>query len=250
MPNLIKPQLYRDAIGRVSESNNVRRNATALIIPDYAARMAILDFEEFPANHGERLSLLRFRLKKTVPFHIDEAQLSYSIQRNQPGRVEVLAVTVARPILVEYETLFVEAGLRVGMVLPSLLAALTFCGQSHRGITLLAKTTQTTLSMGLVEEGRLRLVRCIDLGTEELEGSDHSDSAVFPILRQTLAFAEDQLGQPVNRAMLCGFGPETDALGERIEEEFGIPFAFVKSRFGPALPENAGMLGLLEQYAA
>ena len=250
LPNLIKPQLYRDAIARVSEANAARATATALVIPDYSARMAILDFEEFPSNDSERLSLLRFRLKKSVPFHIDEAQIAYSIQRSQPGRVEVLAVTIARPILTEYESLFVEAGLRVGLVVPSLLASLAFCEQSHEGITLLVKLTQTTLSMGLIEKGQLRLVRCLDLTSEELDVSDSSIKTVFPILQQTLAFAEDQLDKPVNRALLCGFGLETNSLGDQIEQEFGIPFAPVKSRFGPALPENAGMLGLLEQYAA
>lgn len=250
LPNLIKPRLYRDAIARLTQLSPSRHNATALVIPDYAARMTILDFEEFPATDAERLSLLRFRLKKTVPFHIDEAQLSYSIQQAKPGHVEVLAVTVARPILEEYEALFVEAGHRVGMVLPSLLAALAFCGRSHQGITLLAKLTYNTLSMGLVEEGRLRLVRCIDLSTEDLETSDHSRTAVFPLIQQTLAFAEDQLEQPVNRTMLCGFGQETSVLGEEIQSAFGIPYEPVRSRFGPALSENAGMLGLLEQYAA
>jgi hypothetical protein len=35
-----------------------------------------------------------------------------------------------------------------------------------------------------------------------------------------------------------------------MEEEFGIPAAPVSSRFGPAHGENAGLLGLLEQYSA
>ena len=200
--------------------------------------MAILDFEEFPANHGERLSLLRFRLKKTVPFHIDEAQLSYSIQRDQPGHIEVLAVTVARPILVEYETLFVEAGLRVGMVVPSLLAALTFCGQSHQGIRCSLKPPKPPCPWASSKRAVSAWCGALILALRNWRGTARSNSPVFPILRQTLAFAEDQLGQPVNRAMLCGFGPETNTLGERIEEEFGIPFTFVKSRFGPALAEK------------
>jgi hypothetical protein len=35
-----------------------------------------------------------------------------------------------------------------------------------------------------------------------------------------------------------------------MEREFGIPYTPVNSRFGPALAENAGLLGLLEQFAA
>jgi type IV pilus assembly protein PilM len=250
LPNILRPQLYRDALARVAMANGSRRLTAALVIPDYAVRMAILDFEEFPVREEERISLLRFRLRKTVPFHIEEARVAYSIQDSRPGHVEILAVAIASPILREYESIFVEAGHRVGLVVPSLIAALPFCETEHEGITLLAKSTGSTLSMGLIEQGRVRLVRCLDLSTEE--NADAGDAArnVFPVLQQTLAFAEDQLEQKVNRALLCGFGVDTGAVGEQMENEFGIPYTPVSSRFGPAHAENAGLLGLLEQFAA
>jgi hypothetical protein len=106
------------------------------------------------------------------------------------------------------------------------------------------------LSIGLIERTHLRLVRCIDLSTEEIAPSDRPARSSFPVLQQTLAFAEDQLEQKVNRALLCGFGADTDAVGDQIEYEFGIPYAPVTSRFGAAHGENAGLLGLLEQFSA
>ena len=253
LPNIIRPQLYRDALPKISAANGAKRMTTALVIPDYAVRMAILDFEEFPTRDEERVSLLRFRLRKTVPFHIEEARLAYSIQDSRPGHFEILAVAIANPILHEYESIFIEAGHRVGLVVPSLIAALPFCQQTaEEGITLLAKSAGSTLSIGLIEQGHLRLVRCIDLSTED-HGPPESTATsrpAFPVLQQTLAFAEDQLEQKVNRAVLCGFGPDTGIIGEQMEREFGIPYTPVNSRFGPALAENAGMLGLLEQFAA
>src|ERR1700722_10531146 len=138
LPNLIHPQFYRDALPKVRADIGARRVTTALVIPDYAVRMAILDFEEFPAREEERISLLRFRLRKTVPFHIEEARLAYSIQDSRPRHVEILAVAIANPILHEYESIFVEAGHRVGLVVPSLVAALPFCEMDSAGITLLA----------------------------------------------------------------------------------------------------------------
>jgi type IV pilus assembly protein PilM len=256
LPNLIRPQLFRDALAKVAAVNGARRMATALVIPDYAVRMAILDFEDFPPREEDRISLLRFRLRKTVPFHIEEARLAYSVQDSRPGHLEILAVAIANPILHEYESIFVEAGYRVGLVIPSLVAALPFCHTAQlgaaplSGITLLAKSTGSTLSIGLIERTHLRLVRCIDLSTEEIAPSDRPARSSFPVLQQTLAFAEDQLEQKVNRALLCGFGADTDAVGDQIEYEFGIPYAPVTSRFGAAHGENAGLLGLLEQFSA
>jgi type IV pilus assembly protein PilM len=241
-PNMLKPQLYRDALPRVAEAARGKAGTAALAIPDYAARMAILDFEQFPTSDTEAMALLRFRLRKSVPFHIEEAQLTYAVQLAEPKRTEVLAVAIARPILEEYEAMLVEAGYRVGLVMPSSIAALPLCNATQKGITLLAKSTGSTLAVVLIEQGRVRLVRSLDLTSEE--------DAVLPMLQQTLAFAEDQIGETVRRILLAGFGGETDALGYRIERDFGIHCEPLRSRLGMASRENAGVLGMLERYAA
>ncbi len=248
-PNLLKPQLYREALQRLSPAS-LKRNALAILIPDYAVRMAILDFEEFPSGDQDRAALIRFRLRKTVPFHIDEAQLAYSIQAAEPKHIEVLAVAIARPILTEYEALFADAGYRVGLVVPSCIGALPLCSSSEKGLTLLAKAAGSTVSVLLLQQGRVRLVRCLDLAAGEGEAAPREQAAVLPLLQQTLAYAEDQIGQPVRKLLLCGFGSETDSLGRIAEQEFGVAYSTVRSRFGAASQENAGLLGLLEQYAA
>ena len=246
-PNLLKPQLYRDALARAVPT--LRRPATALVIPDYAVRMAILDFEEFPPSEEERLALLRFRLKKTVPFHIEEAKLSYAVQVQQAERFEVLAVAIARPILEEYESVFTSAGFRLGLVTPSCLATLHLCKIEEKGLTLLAKMAGSTLTVLLIDNGIVRLVRCLDMaGGEDSESGE--EQSVGPILQQTVAYAEDQLNQAVRRLLFCGFGSETDNLGRFASREFGVPYAPVRSQFGTASQENAGLLGILEHYAA
>lgn len=270
-PNVLKPHLYRDALRRLSPANGGKRAATALVIPDYAVRMALLDFQEFPSGEAERAALIRFRLRKSVPFHIDEAQLSYSIQQAEAKRLDVLAVAIARPILEEYEALFTDAGYRVGMVTPSCLATLRLCESSGAGLSLLVKAAGSQVSAVLFEGGRVHLVRCLDLTGNDSAGSDAPASDVpasdvsddeendvkreaeadliMPLLQQTLAYAEDQLGTAVSRLLLCGFGPETELVGRMAEKEFGVAYAAVRSKFGIAAQENAGLLGLLERYA-
>ena len=249
-PNLLKPHLFREALPRVTGSAVPKRTATAVVIPDYSVRMTILDFEEFPAGEAERIPLIRFRLRKSVPFHIDEAQLAYAVQRQEPKRIEVLAIAIARPILDEYERVFTDAGYRVGLVIPSCVATLPLCMGAGSGLTLLAKAAGSTVSVLLFEEGQVRLVRCLDLAGSEGEEAEREDRSILALLQQTLAYAEDQIGQSVSRLLLCGFGPETDALGKLAQREFGVAYLPVRSKFGVASQENAGLLGLLEQYAA
>ncbi|HWF46861.1 MAG TPA: hypothetical protein VG168_07645, partial [Bryobacteraceae bacterium] len=169
--------------------------------------------------------------------------------------VEVLAVAIAKPILDEYEMLFADAGYRVGIVTPSSIATLPLCATAEPGLTLVAKAAGSTLSVLLLEQARLRLIRVLDLAGSEIDNSgaeaaETEDFSVLALVQQTLAYAEDQLGQQVKRLLLCGFGSEADSVGSLAQSEFGIPYAALRSRFGALSQENAGVLGMLEQFAA
>lgn len=249
-PNVVKPILFRDALPRIAAAAAPKKKRSALIIPDYAVRMAVLDFEEFPASEQEQASLLRFRLRKSVPFPIDEAQLAYSVQINEPNKIEVLAVAIARPILNEYEQIFTDAGYQVGFVTPSSLAALALCARDASAMTLLAKAAGSTLTMFLVEQGRVRLVRCLDLAAVAEEEQQPGTDVIIPLLQQTRAYAEDELRRPVQQLLLCGFNGDAETLGRKLESTFSIPYSLVRSRFGAPTQGSAGLLGLLEQYAA
>jgi hypothetical protein len=143
--------------------------------------------------------------------------------------------------------------------MPSCLATLRLCDSAGTGLSLLIKAAGANVSVVLFEESRVHLVRCLDLTGSDLaetEGESESDrehregDVIIALLQQTLAYAEDQLGRAVARVLLCGFGPEADILGRRVEKEFGVAYAGVRSKFGGASQENAGLLGLLERYAA
>src|SRR5919198_5958502 len=54
-----------------------KRKEVALILPDYATRTAVLDFDSFPTDPREQVSLIKFRVKRSVPFDIDSAAISY-----------------------------------------------------------------------------------------------------------------------------------------------------------------------------
>ena len=123
-PNIIRVDVFQNAFPK--NGSGPRRAKAGLVIPDYAARISVIDFDELPSDEEQRLALVRFRLKKGVPFSIDDAQVSYSVQPANPQRkeVEVLAAAIARPVLTEYETLLRNFGYQVGLVVPSSVAAL------------------------------------------------------------------------------------------------------------------------------
>lgn len=245
--NFTRYDLFQAALPKVG--NGGSRARAGLIIPDYAARLAVLDFEEFPSDEVQRLSLVKFRLRKSVPFPIDDARVSCFLQANDVSekRIEVLAAAISRAVLDEYEGLLRGAGFQVGLVMPSSFAVLPLFSDSPGVLTLFAKLSGSILSVMLLVDRRVRVVRCIDLTSEEAEPSEGS-SLISTILQQTVAYAEDELHQPVQRMLLCGFGRDTDELGSSFQKEFGFAWAPLASRGGPASRESAGLMGLLEQY--
>jgi type IV pilus assembly protein PilM len=248
-PNITRFDLFQAALPKSTNGNTQRRAKAALIIPDYAARMTILDFEELPNDVEQQLALIRFRIRKSVPFAIDEAQVSSSIQLNDPQhkKIEVLAAAISRPVLKEYETLLRTYGFQVGLVLPSCLAALPLCSAAPGILSLFAKLSGNILSILLVQGDIIRVARCVDLTTEE-NNPGEEPQVISTLLHQTLAFAEDELSQPVQRLILCGFGRQTEEIGATFEKEFSLSWSPLRSRLGDALQENAGLLGMMEQY--
>ena len=75
--NIQQPQVLLDQIQSLAPANGHRKRRAAVILPDYCARVAVLDFDTFPTDLDEQQALVRFRLKKSVPFEVDTAVVSY-----------------------------------------------------------------------------------------------------------------------------------------------------------------------------
>src|SRR6516225_66418 len=70
--NLANAAEVRSAIQKVFARVHVKARDIALFVPDPVIRVFILHFDTFPRKASEALPLLRWRLKKSVPFEADE----------------------------------------------------------------------------------------------------------------------------------------------------------------------------------
>jgi type IV pilus assembly protein PilM len=239
--NVQQPQVLRDLIQSLAPGAGRKRRAV-LILPDYCARVAVLDFDTFPSDPNERQALVRFRLKKSVPFEVDTAVVSYVEQPrpsnpNGGSKIEILAAVISSDIVLQYEAPFRAAGFHPGLVTTSSLAALNLLAPD--GITLLVKLSGRVLSVLVIQENAVNLARCI-----EMEGGRLDD--IESVLHPTIAYVEDELKGRPKQIWLAGFGPDTEQLAPRWEQEWGVAVQAVRSRFGPAGTGNAGLLGYLE----
>src|SRR5690349_16587836 len=110
--NVEDPDEFVMAVRSVSGTQAARkRKDVALILPDYSARISVLDFDQFPSDAKEQASLIRFRVKRSVPFDVDSAAVSYFAQPAAKGRVDVVVVMAPLEIVSRYEAPFRTAGM-------------------------------------------------------------------------------------------------------------------------------------------
>lgn len=237
--NVARPDELISRIRTLAPSNGrPRRRTAALILPDYCARVAVLDFDAFPSEPQEQASLVRFRIKKSIPFDLDSARLSYQVQSGGAGKkYQVVVAVAALEIIARYEAGFRAAGFEPGLVTTSSLAALPLAGDG--GIRALAKLSGETLAVTVLEGGSLRLVRSVELPALTVE-------EVMAVLYPTFAYIEDELAALPEHVLVCGFGAMAEELARRLPAELGVPVQPLGSRFGVPDQTNAGLLGYLE----
>jgi len=122
-------------------------------------RVVLLEFDTLPADSEEATSVVRFRLKKSLPFDVDKARVSYHAQKTKEG-VRVVAAVAVASVVEDYEAAFRHAGFSPGVVLPSMLAALgTAEGQRP---TLVVKVDARTTSIAILNADQLQLFRTLE----------------------------------------------------------------------------------------
>jgi type IV pilus assembly protein PilM len=151
----------RGALEQIGERANARDANLTLVIPDSAVRVLLLDFEALPSRAAEALPLVRFRLKKLLPFDADDAMVTYQIMSTSKSVVRVLAVAMPRDVLSEYETAAREAGFEPGAVLPSTLACLAAVDDAEPSLLINANSIGVTAA--IARGGILLLHRSVDL---------------------------------------------------------------------------------------
>ena len=239
--NVNDPDEFSNAVRSLAATQSARkRKDVALILPDFSARMTVLDFDSFPSDAKEQASLIRFRLKRSVPFDVDSAALSYCPQGSGHKNVDVVAVMAPLEIVARYEAPFRALGMNPGLVTTSSMAAMELAPE--HGLSVIAKLTGLVLTVLVRDKSRLRLVRCLELPSQDLDD-------VAAVLLPTFVYVEDNLGGRANNMLLCGFGAQTDEAQRRFQEDLGVEAEAIRSPLGTPGENNAGLLGYLRSIA-
>ncbi len=94
-----------------------RATRLALVIPDAATKVSLVKFDKLPSRGEDLAQLVRWQVKKSVPFPIEQAQVSWTAgTKDAAGGSEFVVLLARRDIIEEYESVCRAANVHAGMV--------------------------------------------------------------------------------------------------------------------------------------
>ncbi len=225
----------RAALGQVSP----RSKSVTVVVPDSAVRVFVLDFDTLPTRQDEALPVLRFRLRKSVPFDVEQAGISYQVLSEGSSRLEtqwkVLAAIMPGPVLAEYESVVRSAGYEPGAVLPVSLAVLAAIEAQEAQLAV--HLSPRTLTTAILAGNDILLYRTVELPQEP----DARKGEVQRSIAVAAAYFEDRLQVRPHRVLYSGMLPVRE-FAELVDDP--------AMAIGEAVPKpDVGMISAMGQYS-
>lgn len=243
--NILQPEVVRKAINDAVGAVAGRLRDVIGILPDAAVRVVLLDFDTLPSNPQEAESVVRFRLKKSLPFDVEKAKVSYHVQTSLGGLRLVAAVALAS-VIEDYEAAFRDAGYSAGVILPSMLAALGAAEADSP--TLVLKVDARTTSLAILDKQQLLLFRTLENTRGVTVTGEQLAEEVYP----SVVFFQDTYHTNIDRIYIAGL-PESGGAAPALRAQTGadvrelVASSQLGANGGTSIPRwrMAGVVGAL-----
>ena len=243
--NLRQPEVVRSGIQDALGSVAGRSKDVIAIVPDAAVRVMLVEFDTLPSDQEEALGVIRFRLKKSLPFDVEKAKVSYHAQKIG-DEVKVVAAVALGSVIEDYESIFRVAGFAPGVVLPSTLAALG--AADGKKPTMVIKVDAHTTSIAILNEDQLQLFRTLENTRGVTINGEQLAEEVYP----SIVFFQDTYHLNIERIYVSGLpesGGAATALRAQTEADVQelVSSAQLGASAGGSVPKwrMAGVVGAL-----
>jgi Tfp pilus assembly PilM family ATPase len=212
--NLVDRATVVAVVNRVLEKAG-RPRRIGLLIPDPVAKVSLVKFERVPARDADLDQLIRWQVRKSAPFPIEEAQVSYVRGARAEDGQEFIVTLARRAAIEEYESACAPAGAHAGLVDLStfnVINAALAGTAAPAGDWLLVNVAPEWASLAILRGPHLIFFRS---RTADGEGT------LADLVHQTAMYYEDRInGGGFERVMLSGISsvsPNQSALVEELK---------------------------------
>jgi type IV pilus assembly protein PilM len=221
--NIRRPAEVAAALLGALEKEGIESRALSIVLPDHLARTALLHLGERPGRRAEVLEVIRWKLRKAVPFKVEDAHIDYQMfpAPKDGGAHLCQAVLVLRSVLESYESLMKELGLHAGLLDLSSFNLVNLYRpvlEEEPGDSFLLNVSGSFFAMLVLRDGVPIFYRAKSYTFANGDRSDPQRAMVVREVDSSLTYYRERLGGvgPVRIHMRC-VDLGADALREALE---------------------------------
>lgn len=248
---------FQGIVGRLMESIPGGVKDASLVIPDAWLRVAFTESGDLPRTAEQRDEVLRWKLRRLVPFRVDELRVSAAEVPPLPAQEEprrLLLGFAIEQLLAQIEDGFAAHGVRLGQISNaslSMLAALASLEKSRADdLTALAVVDEHGYSLVFTRGGApiLHRYKAFTGGIGTPDGS--RGGMVTRDLKLTRNFLDEHLpGVPLARVLLAAPPEQEPVWVDLLAEGLGEPAAPLDGRHLPPLRSEEGAVPAWRELA-
>lgn len=193
------------ALDRVLERLG-RPKRIALVLADPVAKVSLVKLQQVPSRVQDLEQVIRWQVKKSAPFSIDDAQVGYVAGLRAEDGQDFIVTLARRDVIAEYEDLCRAAGAHAGIVDIStfnVVNAAVAAAAVPAGDWLLVNVAPGWESIAILRGAQLIFFR---------SHSADGEGTLADVVHQTAMYYEDRLkGAGFTRALLCGASASGEA---------------------------------------
>jgi Tfp pilus assembly PilM family ATPase len=236
-PNIPDVPAVGRAIADVLSQLGGRTRRAALVLPDTAVKVSLVRFETVPDRYQDLVELVRWQIKKSAPFPLEQAVVSFTPGiRHADGAQEFVVAAARHDVIEQYEAACAAAGVYAGLldiatfsVLNSVLAG----PSAPSGDWLLVHVASTYMTLTVVRDSSVIFFRHRD---------DDGEGSLADVVHQTTMYYEDRLhGAGFSRVLLSGgtsVSSGADGIRRSVEERLQLTVEPVDPRGAAALRDR------------
>ena len=214
------------------------RPRVSLIVPDTVAKVSLLKLEKVPAKSADLQEIVRWQIRKSAPFSMEQAILSISPgARGADGDRELVVAVARADVIHQYEQACLMAGAHAGLVdlstfgvINSILAG----SAAPSGDWLLVHVTDTYLTLAVMRDGALLFFR----------NRGENEGTLADLIHQTAMYYEDRLsGAGFARVVIAGAARlpgGADSVRRGLEQRLRVNVESVDPRSAAGLQDRIG----------
>ena len=245
------PAAFQGIVGGLVKTIPGGVKDASLVIPDAWLRVAFTESGELPRAADQRDEVLRWKLRRLVPFRVDELRVSAAEVPPLPNQEEprrLLLGFAIEQLLAQIEDGFAAHGVRLGQISNASLSMLAALGPLEKSradeLTALAVVDEHGYSLVFTRGGAPVLHRYKSLsGASGSAGVPDGSrgSLVIRDLKLTRNFLDEHLpGVPLARVLLAAPPEQEPVWVDLLADRLGEPAAALDGRHLPPLRSEEG----------